>query len=799
LSELPDADGGTIAVEPTVTPAVKIEFIIDQNSFTPRSVAVTYTDPANIAVFPVDLNTNRPGLQFTDTANDWRVQGGPDPDPNSIRVKSKLDTIEYRAVARDPQNNQLIARIKDFEVILRPGAVTSTNQNEPARALVSEVVSDENGDNIFGSGVRMNVFKSTDAGETLRVTRTFPPRSEIQFRKDVQPEPGADPNSVAEIEQIQQHVSLVADEEVGRVPGTIEPAGGGQTPVEYCALHPGHQMFFGVDPISLSPSQSPAIGSGSGFGIGTLDPVTADDFTWHNLAPRLRLTTGGTTLDDHFVDLDPSIPPLQDPNNTIEVVGFDSTNFRLGLIAIEREPLFFSPVDAAARLVDLDTGQAADIARLFDTVGISLGLYDITALGKMIVADDGIVTLGVELSRFSDPRVRPSVVKKDASGISNGSPPTLVDSFVPGDMLDTDMGPLALGTFVELAGGNSATGGIAFTSDDPATGASVLFVLDHGLPARLAAATGDPAGGGRTLFSLPTTVSLNGAGDAAGTVTTVDPNASIPVLTRRPLAALFPATGGIEKVVERGDPVPGTPNAFVETPFTVATNDSGAGMVEIQFQDGNGNFPNAILGFNYDPVTGLVTLDNAPLIQSGDTVNANGTLRVVGSTLNDISIGPKSLGDDALAISVVFTDGARAVLVVPMGTPAAPTVPDVVGLLQIDAVPAIMAAGLALGNVVFDFSYSVPADAVISQFPAPNTAAAPGDPVNLVISLGRLGDIDGDGDVDMNDLNLMRPDRNKPVTQSVCGARCDLNFDATIDALDMRIMVTSCTRPRCAI
>ena len=60
------------------------------------------------------------------------------------------------------------------------------------------------------------------------------------------------------------------------------------------------------------------------------------------------------------------------------------------------------------------------------------------------------------------------------------------------------------------------------------------------------------------------------------------------------------------------------------------------------------------------------------------------------------------------------------------------------------------------------------------------------------------GDIDGDGDVDSNDLTKLLADRNKTVAESTCGSACDLNADLRIDALDARKLVTLCTRPRCA-
>ena len=70
------------------------------------------------------------------------------------------------------------------------------------------------------------------------------------------------------------------------------------------------------------------------------------------------------------------------------------------------------------------------------------------------------------------------------------------------------------------------------------------------------------------------------------------------------------------------------------------------------------------------------------------------------------------------------------------------------------------------------------------------------DPDVVRLTLPKAGDVDGDGDVDRDDVNAITAARNSNANGPFDPR--NLNGDARIDAVDARLAVNACTRPGCA-
>lgn len=109
----------------------------------------------------------------------------------------------------------------------------------------------------------------------------------------------------------------------------------------------------------------------------------------------------------------------------------------------------------------------------------------------------------------------------------------------------------------------------------------------------------------------------------------------------------------------------------------------------------------------------------------------------------------------------------------------------------------IAGLGTTLNNAVSVNPMFVPNNQGLYRFGLTvNDGADSSAPSEVAITVPRLGDIDLDGDVDNNDLNLILAARNKPASGP--NDLRDLDGNMMIDALDSRKLTTLCTRARCA-
>lgn len=128
-------------------------------------------------------------------------------------------------------------------------------------------------------------------------------------------------------------------------------------------------------------------------------------------------------------------------------------------------------------------------------------------------------------------------------------------------------------------------------------------------------------------------------------------------------------------------------------------------------------------------VAGLSEADaRAAIIAAGLTVGD-----IIGEASDVVPSGDVIRTDPQ--VDTPLTAGAPVNIVVSLG-PANIAVPDVTNLASADAIAALNAVGLVVGNTTEQQSVDVPAGGVISQDPQPGTLVPAGAAIDLVISLG---------------------------------------------------------------
>ena len=408
-------------------------------------------------------------------------------------------------------------------------------------------------------------------------------------------------------------------------------------------------------------------------------------------------------------------------------------------------------------------------AQLFAEVFVPDVVGQAQAAAEAAITGAGL-TVGAVTTQSSDTVPSGSVISQSPVGGSKATPGdavSLVVSTGPAPVTVPDVVGLTQGAAeAAITGAGLTVGSVSTQSSDTVPSGAVISQTPIGgasaLPGdavSLVVSTGPapvtvPGVVGQTQAAAE--AAITGAGLVVGTVTTQssDTVPSGSVISQSPAGGASAFAGdSVSLVVSTGPAAVTVPDVVGLTQGAAEAAITGAGLT-----------------------VGAVTTQSSDTVPSGSVISQSP------------SGGASALPGDA--VSLVVSTG-----------PAAVTVPDVVGLTQGAAEAAITGAGLTVGAVTTQSSDTVPSGSVISQSPAGGASALPGDAVSLVVSTGpaapALGDVDGDGDVDRNDILLISAARNQPASGP--NDPRDIDGDGVITVLDIRAASTLCTRSRCAV
>jgi hypothetical protein len=759
LEELELNNGSLVLDLPNANPAVRVIF----ENFDIGAKTFALGTPTDYGLIQVTLEaTATPSLIFEDrseqNAGQWEV------------TAAKRDVITYQVRLVDFDNpGTPVAGIRgaglhaEFPIVRLPASP------EPAEGRVRDRTTPAM------IGGNLNVFRKPGSDtEYTRAARTsnegaFPgPQSQVQFRKDVKLTPGTDHGFVA-LRQIRQVLHLISDKRVGCVPGTID-RNGEQDPLQVCALSPSQGVPVGAGPF----------GDANGTVIlGTIDPSTFNDKVFHRF-----VRTGSSRTDIPF-NLDTVVPTVEGANYNLLSAFDPSTDGGLIQIQTTHSIATNAVVGQRALLIDQITGKSASLCQVGESVALPSGDFDIASVLDTRVADGGLAYV----TTFLQPpvgNVQQAILVKDASQAFDTGDAPIVASLQPGDSVETGEGPFAIAN-PNLLDAVDATGEALFFSSAGQSFTAFRGSVGDGESVQRLVGTGDAtdAGDGSVVTSLQQGGGLSDTGAVLILSTQIVGN----VASTKTCAYRFEnppeefQTVASRKVLCVGDPLPGS--RTVAALIGANAGNNGGGSLALLESDAAAGIRSAVLTFDSAGIH--------PIAEAGDVV----TSEAVARTITEILLAPRTLVLEEKQPWLNLTNPGGASLNIEESAEIA-VVPDVIERDQALAEADLAAAGLTVGTVVFAASDLDPAGATIDQFPSGGDRVPTGSAVDLTVSSGPAveGDVDGDGDVDLDDLNAIRAARSNPAAGP--DDPRDLDGDGTITGLDLRKAALLCTRPRCA-
>lgn len=730
LAEL--VPSGSIALDlPNAMPAVRV--IFDQFEVDGLPINTPPTDYSRIRV-RLSARGLDAVLVFEDVTPSgqpqWQVQGSGMPGSSN----AKRETISYRVRTVDPNATPEptnVARIRGAELAIPTNsrAVTAGLLDPFIIEVRDRTSPDLVAGNLF-TYLRSESLSFPSVLESFYYRGTFSsPQAEVLYEKEVLLDGGDVTGNSVTLPSVTQVVALTPTvREVGCVPGTFGSTGVEQV-VQLCELAADQAV----------PAVVPTFDQASGNVVqGTFNPNSFEEKDFHDFQ---RL--GSERVDFPF-QLDPIVPTIQVPNANV-LSGFDVDNgAALFMTQTVQSLINGSIVGQWALLVDRVSGESRVLCQRGDNVVLPSGSYQITDIVDTRIADGNLAHVTVFLMPTVGSVVQ-GILVKDASAVFSTSQAPIVASLLPGDMLSTAAGLVALQGNPNLVDLHDATG-IALFLDAAGPNADVYRgLVGAGADVERIVGTGDPtdAGDGSEVTAVLGGGGICENGAALVLATQVPGNPASTSICAYHFESPVDSGATIfdRRVLCVGDSLPG-PGSLTATQIAgarcLATDVVRRGEVGLTTQNQVGTAGTGIFGYD-DGLGGFGLTRN---VVSGDIITPP-----VGPPLSITEVQVffdrrgLLLEEKQTWLSVAqanaFSD-PRVLLAIRESTTVA-RVPDVIGRDQALAETNLVDAGLSVGLVTDVPSEDFAVGETVSQSIPGGSSVASGTAVDLEISLPEPG------------------------------------------------------------